>query len=123
MKLFQRHNIESTSTICKLRHSDTIKIITQSITGDTKELDFTYTCDITTREGVDFLRNFLKEFTDRTSSEESLKYRSVEIRLPVTFLNFLKVNTHTHEHTRARTHIIYHIPSSFSALLHVFWTR
>lgn len=92
MKLFQRHNIESTSTICKLRHSDTIKIITQSMTGDTKELDFTNTCDITTREGVDFLRNSLKEFTDRTSSEESLKYRSVEIRLPVPFLNFLKGN-------------------------------
>lgn len=96
MRLFKERNLESTSTICKLRNSDTIRIITESMTGHTKEKDFTDTCDIRTKEGVKLLRDYLSTKTDMTTSEESLQYRSVDIRLPVPFLKVTYTYTYTY---------------------------
>lgn len=96
MRLFKEHNLESTSTICKLRNSDTIRIITESMTGHTNEMDFTDTCDIKTKEGVKLLRNYLGQKTDITTSEESRQYRSVDIRLPIPFLKVTHKCTRTH---------------------------
>lgn len=89
-KLFKGHNNESTSTICKLRNSERIRIVTTSMTGRTEATDFTDRCDLETKEGVKMLRHFLKEVTDMVSSTESVTYRSVEIELP---FSFLKCNT------------------------------
>lgn len=87
--LFKGRNNESTSTICKLRNSERIRIVTTTMTGKTEETDFTGKCDLETKEGVRILRNFLKELTDMVSSTNSVTYRSVEIELP---FSFLKVN-------------------------------
>lgn len=88
--LFKGRNNESTSTICKLRNSERIRIVTTTMTGKTEETDFTGKCDLETKEGVRILRNFLKELTDMVSSTNSVTYRSVEIELP---FSFLKCNT------------------------------
>lgn len=89
--LFKGRNNESTSTICKLRNSERIRIVTTTMTGKTEETDFTDKCDLETKEGVRMLRNFLKELTDMVSSTKSVTSRSVEIELPFSFLKVNKV--------------------------------
>ena len=82
-------NLESTATVCKLRNSERIKIITEHMSGKTEEVDLTDKCDPNTKEGEKMLRNTLKSLTDITSSEKSKTYRAVEICLPIPFLKVI----------------------------------
>lgn len=85
-RIFKGRTLESSSTVCKIRNSEGIRIITESDTGAVKETDLTNKCDLATERGVKVLRNALKEVTDMTSSMESIRYRSVDIGFPIPFL-------------------------------------
>lgn len=85
-QLFRGRNNESTSTICKLRNSERIRVITTDMRGQREETDFTDKCNLETKEGVKMLRNFLKDLTDLTSSEKSATFNSVEVEFPIPFL-------------------------------------
>lgn len=84
--VFKSRNEESTSTICKIRNSDRMKIIVENEDSERIETDLTGTCDITTKEGEAQLRKQLKGCTDLTSSKESVSIKSVEITFPIPFL-------------------------------------
>lgn len=88
--LFKGRNNEPTSTICKLRNSERIRIVTTTMPGQNEETDFTDKCDLETKEGVKMLRDFLTKLTDMVSWTESVTYRSVDIELP---FSFFKCNT------------------------------
>nr|XP_034319456.1 transmembrane GTPase Marf-like [Crassostrea gigas] len=94
-QLFRGRNNESTSTICKLRNSERIRVITTDMRGQREETDFTDKCNLETKEGVKMLRNFLKDLTDLTSSEKSATFNSVEVEFPIPFLrgNMILVDT------------------------------
>lgn len=80
-QLFKGRNNESTSTICKLRNSDKIRVKTTNMKGEKEETDLTDQCNLETKEGVKMLRDFLKDLTDLTSSEKSVTFKSVEVEL------------------------------------------
>lgn len=94
-QLFRGRNNESTSTICKLRNSKRIRVITTDMRGQREETDMTDKCNLETKEGVKMLRNFLKDLTDLTSSEKSVTFNSVEVEFPIPFLggNMILVDT------------------------------
>lgn len=92
-KIFKRRNVESTSTICKIRNSERVRIITESSTGQIEETDLTDRCDLATSKGVKVLRDYLKDLTDMTSSKRSKDYfRSVDIGFPISFLMVKQFN-------------------------------
>lgn len=78
-QLFKSRNNESTSTICKLRNSDKIRVKTTNMKGEQEETDLTDKCNLETKEGVKMLRDFLKDLTDLTSSDKSVTFKSVEV--------------------------------------------
>lgn len=82
-QLFRGRNNESTSTICKLRNSERIRVLTTDLNGQKEETDFTDRCNLETKEGVKMLRDFLKGLTDLTSSEKSVTFKSVEVEFPI----------------------------------------
>lgn len=94
-RLFKGRNLETTSTIIKLRNSERIKIITESDAGKIEEKDFTDKCDLASKDGVKVLRDFLKDMTDMTASQRSAQIRNVDISLPIPFLqgNTILVDT------------------------------
>lgn len=81
--MFRGRNNESTSTICKLRNSERIRVLTTDLNGQKEETDFTDRCNLETKEGVKMLRDFLKGLTDLTSSEKSVTFKSVEVEFPI----------------------------------------
>lgn len=83
--IFTTGNHESTSTVCKLRNSKTIKILTQNYEGNAVEKDLTDTCDLSTVEGLNNLRKALNSVTN-ISSEESVGIQSVDVGFPIPFL-------------------------------------
>lgn len=85
-QLFKGRNNESTSTICKLRNSEKIKVITTNMQGQKEETDLTDKCNLETKEGVKMLRDFLKDLTDLTSSEKSVTFKSVKVEFPIPLL-------------------------------------
>lgn len=97
-KIFIGHTIESTSTICKIRNLDRVRIITkckdeQQI--DEPEIDLTEKCDLTSECGVELLRTHLTELTDRTLSDRSFDFEFVDVGFPIPFLkgNAILVDT------------------------------
>lgn len=92
-RLFKGRNLETTSTIIKLRNSERVKIITKSDTGKIEESDFTDKCDLASKDGEKVLRDFLKNMTDMTASQRSLQIRSVDISLPIPFLQVTTLMT------------------------------
>lgn len=92
-RLFKGRNLETTSTIIKLRNSERVKIITESDTGKIEESDFTDKCDLASKDGEKVLRDFLKNMTDMTASQRSLQIRSVDISLPIPFLQVTTLMT------------------------------
>lgn len=62
---------ESTSTICKIRNLERVRIITENMKGEIEEIDLTGTCDIHSQSGEEYLRTVLTQLTDMTSSEEN----------------------------------------------------
>ncbi|XP_052694686.1 uncharacterized protein LOC128172981 [Crassostrea angulata] len=95
MRIFKGRNLETTSTIVKLRNSNRVEITTESDTGAIKETDLTNECDLTSKDGVKVLRDYLKNMTDRTASQRSAQIRSVQIGLPIPLLkgNTILVDT------------------------------
>lgn len=89
--IFFGHTIESTSTICKIRNLDRVRIITKSKDGqiDEPEIDLTERCDLTSERGVELLRTHLTKLTDRTSSERSVEFEYVDVGFPIPFLKVL----------------------------------
>lgn len=85
-QLFRCRNNEFTTTICKLRNSDKIRVKTTHMKGEKEETDLTDKCNLETKEGVKMLRDFLKDLTDLTSSEKSATIKSVEVELTFPFL-------------------------------------
>lgn len=88
-RIFKGKILESTSTICKIRNSDKIRVITEKVSGEREEQDFTGECDLDTEEGVTLLRNFLEKRTDLTCMSSDENIRCVDIGFPI---HFLKVN-------------------------------
>lgn len=98
-QLFKGRNNESTSTICKLRNSDKIRVKTTNMKGEKEETDLTDKCNLETKEGVKMLRDFLKDLTDLTSSEKGVTFKSVEVELTFPLLevkNAYEINNQTH---------------------------
>lgn len=91
MRIFKGRNLETTSTIVKLRNSNRVEITTESDTGAIKETDLTNECDLTSKDGVKVLRDYLKNMTDMTASQRSAQIRSVEIGLPIPLLKVTQI--------------------------------
>lgn len=89
--IFIGHTIESTSTICKIRNLDRVKIITKRKDGpiDDPEIDLTERCDLTSERGLELLRTHLTQLTDRTSSERRVEFEFVDVGFPIPFLKVL----------------------------------
>ncbi|XP_061180806.1 uncharacterized protein LOC133189451 [Saccostrea echinata] len=94
IKIFKGRNMESTSTVCKIRNSEKVVIRTELETGEV-EVKYIGDIDVETKEGKKSLRDTLKELTDMTVRKGSSKYKSVDIGIPVSFLkgNTIMVDT------------------------------
>lgn len=89
-RIFKGRNLETTSTIIKLRDSERVRIITENDAGKIKEKDFSDKYDLESKDGVKILRDYLKNMTDMTASQRSAQIRSVDIGLPIPFLKVTK---------------------------------
>ncbi|XP_062580374.1 uncharacterized protein in xynA 3'region-like [Saccostrea cucullata] len=85
MRTFKGRNLESTSTVCKIRNSEKVVIKIESDTGAVEVEDMS-DIDVETKQGEKTLRDTLKTLTDMTIEKGSRKYESVDIGLPVSFL-------------------------------------
>lgn len=89
-RIFKGRNLETTSTIIKLRDSERVRIITENDAGKIKEKDFSDKFDLESKDGAKVLRDYLKDMTDMTASQRSAQIRSVDIGLPIPFLKVTK---------------------------------
>lgn len=85
-RIFKGKDLESISTICKIRNSDNIRVITEKVSGEREEQDFTGECDLDIEEGVILLRDFLEKRTDLTCMSSDDNIRCVDIGFPIHFL-------------------------------------
>lgn len=85
-RIFKVRNNESTSTICKIRNLDTLRIITEHTNGETKVILLPRDCNLETKDGEKKMRDILKDLTDLTASKDSKKFQSVDIGFPIPFL-------------------------------------
>lgn len=81
---------ESSSCIVKVRNLDTVRIVTERMSGEKEERYLTDECDTDTENGLKQMKKILKKITD-IKSKESRVYRSVDVGFPIPFLkvNFL----------------------------------
>lgn len=88
INLFKGRLVESTSTICKIRNSGQIKIITTKVTGEITAKDFSDTCHSLSKECLKNIRRYLKERTDLTHMQPDITadFQTVDIGIPVPFL-------------------------------------
>lgn len=94
-RVFVCENHESTSTICKIRNSDRIKVITETNAGKNEE-DLTDKCDLSNEAGVAKLREYLERSTKIQPLQTDMyyeyqsgaheEYQSVDVGLPIPFL-------------------------------------
>lgn len=86
---------ESTSTICKIRNLERVRIITENLKGEIDETDLTATCDIQSQSGEKLLRTTLTDLTDMTSSGNFKEVKYVDVGFPIPFLqeNTILVDT------------------------------
>lgn len=84
-KLFKGRNRESTSTVCKIRNSDEVKVKTEMESGTVSEIDVPE-IDVESKEGEKELRKILNKLTDITIRKSNTQYRCVDIGIPVPFL-------------------------------------
>ncbi|XP_062580373.1 uncharacterized protein LOC134242307 [Saccostrea cucullata] len=85
LRIFKGRNMESTSTVCKVRNSDKVVIKQELCNGEFEVKDMSH-IDVQTKKGEKTLRDTLKTLTDMTIKKESIKYECVDIGLPVSFL-------------------------------------
>ena len=91
-KIFKGRNLESTSTVCKIRNSESVRIIVENVSGK-KEVIHLTECDVNTEGGLRKLRGTLKDLTDMTLSKESTQYQSVDIGFPIPFLKVINLSS------------------------------
>lgn len=82
-RIFETPNLESTSTICKLRNSRRINIITKTHDGENKE-DLTDIRYLSAEKGEAVLRNTLDAVTNITFTRGLVQ--SVDVGFPIPFL-------------------------------------
>lgn len=87
--IFEDHNDESTATICKIRNSEAVKIITKSKNGKIDKIDLPKECDLNSDSGEKILRTALAVLTDKTKSEGSVNFEYVDVGMPIPFLKVL----------------------------------
>lgn len=87
--IFEDQNDESTSTICKIRNSEAVKIIAKSKDGKIDEIDLSEVCDLNSDSGVEILQTALADLTDMTKSEGSVNFEYVDVGMPIPFLKVL----------------------------------
>lgn len=80
---------ESTSTICKIRNLERVRIITENLKGEIDETDLTATCDIQSQSGEELLRTTLTDLTDMTSSGNFKEVKYVDVGFPIPFLQVI----------------------------------
>lgn len=96
-QLFKGRNNESTSTICKLRNSDKIRVKTTNMKGEKEETDLTDKCNLETKEGVKMLRDFLKDLTLHHRKKASRLKVWMELTFPLLEVKYAyKINNQTH---------------------------
>lgn len=84
--IFVGNTSESTSTICKIRNLERVRIITENMNGGIKNTDLTGMCDIHSQSGEKYLRTALTKLTSSENFEE-LKY--VDVGFPIPFLQMI----------------------------------
>lgn len=84
--IFIGQNLESTSTTCKIRNSDRIKVSTCSSEKKTKTIDLTNRCDLNTKEGLQILKTHLTEFIDISPSGKCSEFQFVDVGFPIPLL-------------------------------------
>lgn len=83
--IFPQKIYESTSTVCKIRNSEKIRIKIENEQGNIEDVtkdEF----DLSTKSGVEKFKTKIAELTNIRSSSTSIRFRSVEIELPFPFL-------------------------------------
>lgn len=84
--IFQGHTEESTSTICKIRNLEGVKIIAKCNDGSTRSMDLSKDCEMSTESGVEMLRKTLTALTDMVVSAGSVNFEYVDVGFPIPFL-------------------------------------
>nr|XP_022336257.1 transmembrane GTPase Marf-like [Crassostrea virginica] len=94
-EIFKGKNNESTSTICKIRNTDKIRIITENGSGKTKEIDLSNKYDLETNTGIRGFRKELEELIDLKKDSTYNEHCSVDIGFPIPLLkgNTILVDT------------------------------
>lgn len=81
--------MESTSTICKIRNLEAVKIEIKSKDGSIVNIDLSEECDMREESGVEMLRTKLTELTDMTVSPGSVNFDYVDVGFPIPFLKVI----------------------------------
>lgn len=89
-EIFKGKNNESTSTICKIRNTDKIRIITENGSGKTKEIDLSNKYDLETNTGIRGFRKELEELIDLKKDSTYNEHCSVDIGFPIPLLKVMK---------------------------------
>lgn len=92
--VFIGKNLESTSTICKIRNSDRIKVTTCSSEKKTKTIDLTNRCDLNTKEGLQILKTHLTELIDISPLGKCSQFQFVDVGFPIPLLKVIFSYSH-----------------------------
>lgn len=94
-RIFKGQTAESTSSVCKIRNSEKVRIFSENKNGDIKEVEVPFDCDTESKTGIDSLMNVLMELTNKTKSKESINYKYIDVGFPIPFLkeNTILVDT------------------------------
>lgn len=88
-RIFKGQTVESTSSVCKIRNSEKVRIFSENKNGDIKEVEVPSDCDTETKTGIDSLMNVLMELTNKTKSKESIDYKYIDVGFPIPFLKVI----------------------------------
>lgn len=87
--IFKGNTEESTSTICKIRNLEAVKIEIKSKDGSIVNIDLSEKCDMREESGVEMLRTKLTELTDINESPGSVNFDYVDVGFPIPFLKVI----------------------------------
>lgn len=89
--LFIANPVASTSTICKIRNLEKVKIIAKRKDGKIYRRDLSEECDMSSEAGEENLRTVLSELTDLYVSGESIDFEYVDVGFPIPFLKVITI--------------------------------
>lgn len=87
--IFKGNTEESTSTICKIRNLEAVKIKAKSKDGSIVNIDLQGKCDMSEESGVEMLRKVLTDLTDKIESPGSVNFEYVDVGFPIPFLKVI----------------------------------